>query len=137
MSLRPFLAFDAEGGKPPAGVPWGRELADLLVAGAVRHGLRVLAPVERHESFGWSFAVAEAGRQTVRCLLQCPDSWLLITRLEIPISARLFGTPIDHESHRRVCEALHATALEQPGISNVRWFTRRDYQEGGVAADRP
>ncbi len=139
VSLRPFLAFDAEVDEPSASeeIPAGRELAERLVDGVARRGVRVLAPVEMHESFGWSFVLAEEGRQRVHCLLQCPDSWLLITRLEIPLSARLFGEAIDHETHRRVCEALHAAALEQPGVSNVRWFTKRDYQEGGVAADRP
>ena len=139
MSLRPFLAFDAEASEPPAGddIPAGRELAEKLVEGAGRRGLRVLSPVEIHESFGWSFVIAEAGQPAVWCLLQCPDSWLLITRLQVPLSARLFGEAIDHETHRRVCGALHAAALERPEISNVRWFTKRDYQEGGVAADRP
>jgi hypothetical protein len=137
IHLRPLLTFDAEVDEPPEGVPGGRELADLMLEGAVRHGLRVIAPVEAHESFGWSFMVAEAERPPVWRLLQCPDAWLLITRLEVPLAVRLFSGAIDHEAHRRVCEALHAVALERPEISHVGWSTLREYQSGGAAADRP
>jgi hypothetical protein len=63
--------------------------------------------------------------------------WLLITKPELPFLKRLFGRQVDQEMHRRVCEALHAVAVDCPEIFEIRWFTKEEFQGQGSGAECP
>src|SRR5713226_10738539 len=140
MELRSFVTFDApslEELDRSDECPAGRQLAHLLSELLSRRGLDILEPVEQHESYGWYFVVAGARQQAVWCMLQLSDTWLLITKAELSLLKRLMGRRVDREAHRRVCEAIHAAASERADVTNVCWFTEREFRTKAVGAREP
>ena len=139
MAVRSFMMFESASSRPASAAeedaPAGRELALLLAGGLEPRGLQIQEPVDQHDSYGWYF-VAVAGEQAVWCMLQRSDEWLLITKPETPLLKRLLGRKTNEEAHRRVCEALHATAAS-PDISHIRWFSRADFEQQQPGAASP
>lgn len=138
MALRTYMTFEAPVQEAPSeDTPTGEALAGVLADGAARQGLRLTQPVDQFESYGWCFVLSGATDQSIWCLLQYSDNWLVITKAERPLLARLFGKPVDQGVHRAVCEALHVTALSRAEASGVRWFTEAEFRANQPGSDRP
>jgi hypothetical protein len=132
--VRSFMAFVAqaapsgadEDGEP---VPPGKELAIALAQGVSQHGFTLTENVDDHNSYGWYFVVRAPAGQRVWCMLQETDEWLVITEPLIPILKRIVGQRAAYEAaHQAVCNALDVTARANASMTNIRWFTRQEFE---------
>jgi len=140
--VRGFMTFSAPGLPPradefaPDPFP-GREVAAALAEGLMRAGLELAERVDEHDSYGWYFVARTPDGERVWCMLQASDDWLLITQPLQSLWRRLLGRAGSHEAHRRVCEALDSAARQNPRISGVRWFTRKEFEAKAPGQERP
>jgi len=135
--VRSFMTFETPVGQPdnPAEIA-GRALAISLAQGLSERGLVIHESVDEHDSYGWYF-VAGPPEQPVWCMVQRSDRWLVITKPEIPFLERLFGKRVDPEAHHRLCQVLHAAAQAIPGVSDIRWFSEKEFQQNASGAPTP
>ena len=124
MNARSFVSFAAgfpdDGEHPPdqEPVPAGRRIAEALAA-ALRMAYGSEPVVRQHSFYGWEF---ESGPYW--CLLQCPDSWLLIVEDRSSVIKRWLN-------RRRTTAALAVFLGEIRRIletdarfSEIHWFSK-------------
>ncbi len=140
-----FVTFEADlpaaeiGAFDRSTPPPGRPLADALANALVAAGVRVSGPPAESDSYGWAFEAEQDGAR-IWCMLQRSDAWLLITEARRTLGDRLFGRS-NEGPHRVVCEALDRALRAQPGVRDVRWYTRAAFDAlattGGGSGSRP
>jgi hypothetical protein len=87
--------------------------------------------VDAHSFYGWSFDVVE-GTQTVWCMLQRSDCWLLISEPRRGFVDWIRGRRYE-ALHERVLEAIESALRSSAKISGVQRVTQDEF----AAAARP
>jgi len=107
-------------------VPAGRIAAEAI-AGALQEEVKLPRPVVRqYSSYGWEFQYG-----SYWCLLQCPDTWLLIVEDRSSVLGRWVNRRKTASAFQAFLEAT-GRALEADGrFSDIRWLSRREYEGSG------
>jgi hypothetical protein len=106
--------------------PGGRAIAERLVS-----LLGSAAPCEQHSHYGWAFAAGGCW-----CLVQHPDSWLLIVEDRGPLFERWFRPNRAAQRFQAFSEQLSQALDSDRAFSNVSWFTREEYERLGPRRGR-
>ena len=156
MTVRAYVTFeDAENPALAVGdadsfdsPPPGRALADDLAQALQQAGLSASYPVSQWESYGWEFTMNVDGRD-VWFMLQStawPASeegspsdpsgeWLVISDTPRRFLEKLRGLTFE-ESHQKAVTIL-ASVLAQPRFTNIRWFTKEEFESQGGRGEVP
>ena len=105
--------------------PGGAAVAELLRAAVANRGLTTSA-IYQHSHYGWAFDVS-VGRDTVWCMIQFPDPWLLITEVRRTFPGWLFRRRAGDEMHKTVLSILQETLAVAP-FRSASWMTRTEYE---------
>lgn len=159
MTVRAYVTFE-DALTPAAPVsdatsedspPPGRSLADELAGGLQAKGLPLAFPVSQWEAYGWEFTVKADGRD-VWFMLQstawdegaatsgssrtarAAGEWLVMSDVPRGFREKLRGVQFE-EQHEKALSVL-ASVLAQPRFTNVRWFTKAEF-DLGEGADTP
>jgi hypothetical protein len=116
--------------------PGGHAIAEHIQSGLRKRGLNV-TNVEQHEFYGWAFDIV-GNQNTVWCMLQFAEPWLLVAEVPSTWWERLKGRKPDAE-HAEVCRAIHECLVSGGRASSVRWFSRKDFanRHSSGGAERP
>jgi hypothetical protein len=134
MTLRNFVtfvaAFDDDSEWTPSGDigrPGGRAIAHAIYEALRERGYGLSDPVQ-HSFYGWAFAAGADGRYGF--VLQFADPWLMICEHQ-------GRSPPNKEEYTRLTQSLHQALTSDARYSDVRWFTRKEYDTGAAGAETP
>lgn len=84
--------------------------------------------VTQKSFYGWQFQV-HFGKTISQFVIQTGSTWLLTCDPVTPLWRRLFGCT-DVTLQNKVLSAVDFVLKNDPRISNVRWFSREEYEAG-------
>lgn len=110
-------------------------LANAIAQQLSRDSIGIVEPVTVQGSYGWAF-MAQHARTRVWCMLQRSDGWLLITEPRRTLLDRLHGSSFKAD-HAAFCLALDTALRRIPGVTDMRWLTRREFERRAPGGKHP
>jgi hypothetical protein len=131
MQVRSFLTFAADSSdaeeQPPDNepVPAGRSIAQTIASACRRSGTRE-AVVRQHSFYGWEFQCGPYW-----CLLQCPDSWLLIVEDRSSVVWRWVNRRRTSSAFQSFLDEMRNVLEADSRFSKIRFFSKDEYEGRG------
>ena len=128
MDVRNYLTFvaefpdDGDQLRDEAPVPAGRNVAEAIAA-ALRQPDRPKPVVHQHSFYGWHFQCGPYW-----CLLQCPDSWLLVVEDRSSVIRRWTNRSKNAGELQDFLDAIHQALRADARFSEMRWCSIDEYE---------
>ena len=139
LKVRGFVSFDAPFNTEPISDdkehPPGLDLVEYIVKALNASNLKT-TEINQHDSYGWYFYV-KLGENTIWCMLQLSDNWLLISESEVPFLKRLFRKEVADLEHQCVCESIDCVLQDGQQFKNILWFTQDEFQSQAEGSAHP